>query len=127
MSLQIQNKKACAAFIFLCLIALLPIAKQADAQEPEKISESTATAELTESNGKDIDEFSLDELLDAEITVATKSKVKTQGAPSIVSVITAREIENMGARDIEDILKSVVGIDAVSDHYGSTQIAVRGI
>ncbi len=67
------------------------------------------------------------ELMDLDVEVATKTKVSIQDAPSIVSVITANEIKNVGARDIEDILKSVPGIDAVCDYFGNSRIAVRGL
>jgi outer membrane receptor for ferrienterochelin and colicin len=47
--------------------------------------------------------------LDSDIQIASKYKQPLSEAPSIVSVITANEIENMGARDIRDVLKRIPG------------------
>jgi len=62
------------------------------------------------------------------VTVATKTKMKAQYAPSIVTVITSEQIRNLGARNIIDILRTVPGFDF--GHYGVYQMhttSVRGI
>ncbi len=48
-------------------------------------------------------------------------------APAIATVFTARDIRNMGARDIMDILKRVPGIGITKNFYGLNEIEVRGI
>ncbi len=73
-------------------------------------------------------DLSLGELLNLEISIATKSTTTMQEAPSIVSVITGGEIKNMGARNLADVLRTVPGFDAtdvliVPGH----QIEVRGM
>ena len=51
-------------------------------------------------------------LIDEElITIASKTEEMVKNAPSILSVITAKEIENMGARTLYDIMKIVPGFD----------------
>ncbi len=60
---------------------------------------------------KTIYDMSLEELMDVSIYVATRSQVPMEKAPSIVSVITAKEIKNMGARNIIDVFKTVPGFD----------------
>ncbi len=73
-------------------------------------------------------DMSLEELLNMEISVATKSKMKAEDAPSIVSVITSKEIRNMGAKDIWDILRGVPGLDIVNACETKTYvIGVRGL
>lgn len=64
-----------------------------------------------EETGMEELDVSLGELLNLEITIATKTKMTVDNAPSIVSVITAEEIGNMGARDIVDVLRTIPGFD----------------
>ncbi|MCP4691864.1 MAG: TonB-dependent receptor plug domain-containing protein [Desulfobacterales bacterium] len=73
-------------------------------------------------------EMSLEELLDVEVSIATRFPMASEGAPAIVSVVTAGEIRNMGARNIIDIPRTVPGFDLTyiipnAHHQGS----VRGI
>ncbi|MDM8551532.1 TonB-dependent receptor [Desulfobacterales bacterium HSG2] len=62
------------------------------------------------------------------VTVATKTKMTEQEAPSIVSVITGEEIRNMGARNIIDVLRTVPGFDLISaDGAPLHAIYIRGL
>ncbi len=45
------------------------------------------------------------------VTVATKTKMNINDAPSIVSVITEDEIRNSGARNLEEVLRQVAGFN----------------
>ncbi|MGR3177449.1 MAG: TonB-dependent receptor plug domain-containing protein [Candidatus Anammoxibacter sp.] len=62
------------------------------------------------------------------VSIATKSKQKVSNASSIVTVITAEEIENMGFRDLDDLLNFIPGFETVRDvnHGNATAIVVRG-
>lgn len=62
------------------------------------------------------------------VTVATKTKMTAQEAPSIVSVITAEEIRNSGAKNIADVLRTVPGFDPVyMGIYPQHRLCVRGM
>ncbi|MGR3318423.1 MAG: TonB-dependent receptor plug domain-containing protein [Candidatus Anammoxibacter sp.] len=62
------------------------------------------------------------------VTIASKMKEDISKAPSIVTVITAKEIENMGARTITDILRIVPGIDIIKTaESGVKNVSARGI
>jgi len=62
------------------------------------------------------------------VSVATKTKTTVQEAPSIVSVITADEIKNMGARDLIDVLRTVPGFDISLEPTGAIhKTYVRGM
>ncbi len=75
-----------------------------------------------------IDDISLGDILNLDITVATKTKTTVQEAPSIVSVITADEIRNMGARNITDVLRTVPGFDmTLSSNSAAYQMNIRGM
>jgi outer membrane receptor protein involved in Fe transport len=43
------------------------------------------------------------------VTVATRTKVSVNKAPSIISVITEDEIKNSGAKNLEEVLRQVAG------------------
>ncbi len=77
---------------------------------------------------KEIDVFSLsiEELMN--IAIATKTEMTTEEAPSIVSVISSKEIMNMGARNLVDVLRTVPGFDLTdSTTVNAKKIGVRGI
>ncbi|MDX9720372.1 MAG: TonB-dependent receptor plug domain-containing protein [Myxococcota bacterium] len=76
----------------------------------------------------DIEQFDLDELLDTQVSVATRSKsVAARDAPGIVTIITREQIQQAAARDLMDALSMVPGFDFGVDTFGSTLPAVRGL
>lgn len=82
--------------------------------------------EKTPDTPKKLDEMSLDELLDVKVSVATRTETTARTTPGIVTVITAEEIANMGARDLTDVLLQVPGFSLAYDVEGVTSIGVRG-
>ncbi|MDM8525093.1 TonB-dependent receptor [Desulfococcaceae bacterium HSG8] len=72
------------------------------------ISSASVTAQETEDA---LEGVSLGDLLNLEVTVATKTSMTLEDAPSIVSVITGDEIRNTGARNLKDVLRTVPGFD----------------
>ncbi|MEY3219544.1 MAG: hypothetical protein RIT27_901 [Pseudomonadota bacterium] len=81
-------------------------------------------------NTKDITtlrELSLEELMNVEVSVATKTKEKSlRETPGIVSIITAEEIVKSGARDLIDILRLIPGFDFGIDVINVVGIGMRG-
>ncbi|HAO21367.1 MAG TPA: hypothetical protein DCQ37_13400 [Desulfobacteraceae bacterium] len=64
----------------------------------------------------------------ATVTVATKTKMNIDDAPSVVSVITEEQIKNSGAKNLEEVLGQVAGIHLHKDpSYPDTYIGIRGI
>lgn len=90
-SLRVFNRK----IILLSIIFLLFI-NQAFAQDD---------------GTKGFEEMSLEELLNVEIVTATKQAQKISEAPAIVTVITAKQMEEMGARRLADVLYLIPGVD----------------
>jgi iron complex outermembrane receptor protein len=63
-----------------------------------------------------------------EIVVSALKKPRTVSkSPAIMSVITARQIKQMGFRTLMDVLKIVPGFDISMDETGEREIAVRGV
>ena len=71
--------------------------------------------------------MSLEELLDTKVTIATKSDQKISETPAIVSVITAEDIQNIGLRELEEIINLVPGMEFFKVKEGSNTISIRGI
>ncbi len=78
----------------------------------------------TSSKESNLFDLSLESLMN--ITIATKTEVSVEDAPSIVSIITAQEISDMGARDLEDILRTIPGFEVTHDTKVK-HVSIRGI
>ncbi|MFH0902809.1 MAG: TonB-dependent receptor plug domain-containing protein [Pseudomonadota bacterium] len=74
----------------------------------------------------DIEELSLEELIDIDTSVASKVATTARESPGIVTVITRDEIANAGARDLLDVLQLVPGFELGVDVEGVVGIGVRG-
>jgi iron complex outermembrane receptor protein len=69
----------------------------------------------------------LEELMNTKVTIATKSDQTIGETPSVVSVITAEEIKNMGARELEDVLQTIPGFELQKKYAGYYGIGIRGV
>ena len=76
---------------------------------------------VAKNDGKDSD-FLLDKGVDelirfhrAEtfdfVTIASKKRQHVNETPSFVSIVTAKEIENMGAKTLEEVLRQIISFD----------------
>ncbi len=61
------------------------------------------------------------------IITATKHPLTLKKAPAIATVFTGRDVRNMGARDITDVLKRVPGFGITKSRIGYEVLEVRGI
>ncbi len=68
----------------------------------------------------------LEKLINSLISVASKKPLNTREAPSIISLITADDIQKSGARDLIDILRTIPGFDFGVDVEGVVGIGIRG-
>lgn len=74
---------------------------------------------------RDLAEMDLADLM--KITIATNKKQLLEEAPSIVSVVTRKDIESYGCRDISDILRSIPGFEFGIDVFSIAGLSFRGI
>lgn len=70
--------------------------------------------------------ISLEELMDVEVVSASKTAQNLSEAPSILSVVTEKEIEKMGVTSLVDILKHVPGIETSMGINGDYRVSIRG-
>lgn len=71
--------------------------------------------------------LSFTELVNEKVQVASLTETTLLDAPAVVSVITAAEIQRMGARDLRDVLRYVPGFELGVRSFGYTEIGLRGI
>ncbi len=78
---------------------------------------------------EDLDVLSLEDLAGMQIEVATGTLQLISKAPAVASVITAEDIEAMGAMDLAEVLESVPGLHVVPSRDGSLDpiYSIRGI
>jgi iron complex outermembrane receptor protein len=82
---------------------------------------------LAEEGGPSNEDLLFFEQEATQLSIATKHLQTVREAPAIVSVVTEREIRNMGARNLLDILRRVPGFGTTIGYYGKFEFEVRGI
>ncbi len=73
-----------------------------------------------------LDELSLEELLNLKVYTASKKIELIKDAPAIISVINSQEINKIGAISLIDIIKYVPGFELSMGSDGKYRLAVRG-
>jgi outer membrane cobalamin receptor len=75
---------------------------------------------------EEIFDMSLEELMNVEVVSATRTAKTTRTAPSIITSISAAQIEESGARTLSDLLKMTVGIQVLGRRNGRDMVWIRG-
>ena len=109
--------------LILCVISFGIRVPTATAQ-PQALPTSTP---LQQHKFVDIEDLSLEALLQMTVAIAAGKVQSLEEAPGIVSVINAEEIRRMGARTLEDVLQIVPGFEVLTDSLGRDRIIVRGL
>lgn len=72
--------------------------------------------------------MNLEELLNTSVSVASQTPLSIREAPGMISVITRKEIENSGARDLMEVLSlHVPGFSFGQSEFGPIGLTLRGI
>src|SRR3954464_5537830 len=72
------------------------------------------------------EESDLQKSLNKGLTVSSSKALSTRETPGIISLITAEEIQNVGARDLIDILRLVPGFEIGQDLQFMLGLGLRG-
>ncbi len=62
-----------------------------------------------------------------ELIIATRRATSVRKAPATATVITAKEIRNMGARNLIDVLERIPGFGITRTNYSVYEIEIRGL
>lgn len=71
------------------------------------------------------EESDLQKMLNKNVSVSSQN-LTTRETPGIISVVTAEEIQNSGARDLTDILRLIPGFDVAQDLQFVMGLTLRG-
>jgi outer membrane receptor for ferrienterochelin and colicins len=86
-----------------------------------------AFAQVDSLSTKDLSELSLEQLMNIQVTTASKSNESVKEAPAIISVITAKEIELYGAVSLREILDRITSIYVVGTSFAPNgMVSIRG-
>ncbi len=86
-----------------------------------------ATLAKAHDEGADVFEMSLQELMTIPVVSASQSARALNQAAGIVTVITAAQIDAMGARTLTDVLKTLPGMQLQDRRSGLDSVWLRGI
>jgi len=90
---------------------------------------STTLFAQNEKDSTNIYDLSLEQLMNIEVTTASKKKQKISDAPATVISISAEQIEKYGWSDLKDIFRALIGVDVSYDVQGEvrTLVTIRGV
>ena len=71
------------------------------------------------------EESDLQKMLNKNVSVSSQN-LTTRETPGIISVVTAEEIQNSGARDLTDVLRLIPGFDVAQDLQFVMGLTLRG-
>ena len=78
-------------------------------------------------DAKKLSEMNLEDLLNLEVTTASKKAEKTSDAPSVIQTITSEEIRTYGANSLPDILQRATSLQPMSTSNFPNQFSmIRG-
>ncbi|HKQ68997.1 MAG TPA: TonB-dependent receptor plug domain-containing protein [Polyangiaceae bacterium] len=103
---------------------------QGQTPKPQSTGESSRAARAEkdeeEVTAEDLEGLSLEALLDVKVVTASKEAVRAKDSAAIVTVFTRKQIEELNATQLIDLLAHVPGFYEVSAQYGRN-VSVRGI
>jgi outer membrane receptor protein involved in Fe transport len=68
------------------------------------------TSALAKVSAEEMSEMSLEDLLNVEVTIASKSSERLSDAPGIISVVTRDELDRFGGLSLKEVLERVPGL-----------------
>ncbi len=85
-----------------------------------------ATAVCSQEKPNDLANKSIEDLMNIEVTSASKKEQKISEVAAAIFVITPEDIRHSGATNIPDLLRMVPGLDVAQINASTWAISVRG-
>lgn len=109
---------------FITLAITIDNPLQAKGQDKEK-TKKQKKKQVEEDQYEYLRSLTLEELLQVEITTASRQKEKINDIPASVVVVTRADIETYGYQSLAEILQNIPGL-YYTDDYGTENFGVRG-
>src|SRR5688500_10649732 len=93
------------------------------------LSCTTAVAAQTSSTGSsvlDLKKFTLEELMNVEVTSVSRTEERLSSAPAALTVITGDDIRRSGATTVPDALQGVPGLHVAKARSSAWALSARG-
>jgi iron complex outermembrane recepter protein len=75
---------------------------------------------------RDLTQFSLEDLMNVEVTSVSKKEQKLSRVGAAIFVITQEDIRRSGATNIPDLLRMVPGVDVAQVDHSTWAVSIRG-
>src|SRR6202012_1802911 len=83
-------------------------------------------AALSQDSPPDLTKLQIEDLMNIDVTSASKKEQKLSRVPAAIFVITKEEIRRSGATNIPDLLRMVPGLDVAQVTANTWAISARG-
>jgi outer membrane receptor for ferrienterochelin and colicins len=119
-------KKAVRVSALAGLLGSLALWSNVARAQSEPVEAAAPPAETQEEESDTTEGLDLMQLLNIEVSTATKTAESIEDAPAIITVVTREDIRRWGYRDIAEVLNHTVGFYSIDDHI-LPNVAVRGV
>lgn len=90
------------------------------------VCSNSLLARAEDKNKRALSDYSIEELLNVPLSVASTMAATPRESPAVVTLVTGEEIRNSGARDLIDVLRLIPGFEFGSDVEGVVGLGFRG-
>ena len=87
---------------------------------------SSAPAQSQTAAPRDLTQFSLEDLMNVQVTSVSKKEQKLAKTGAAIFVITQEDIRRSGATNIPDLLRMVPGVDVARVDHSNWAVSIRG-
>lgn len=113
--------------MLLAMAVSIAITTSLRADDENRNSTTSSKAASSKKDVNELSEMSIEELMDVQVVVtATRRPQQISTVHHAISVITASDIRQSGARSIPDALRLVPGVDVAELSYGNYALSIRG-
>lgn len=121
---KIRARRAISAAWKACLLfGSYPLFAYPQTPRPETDAQVSRTKEQPQ---KDLTKVSLEDLMDIQVTSASKKEQKLSRVAAAIFVITQEDIRRSGATNLEDLFRMVPGLDVGQINGSTWAIGARG-